>query len=228
MRAWALTGVCLLAHAAWADDLRRVEPFIPLISFGTANLLGHKPRLTTNVDGWSLTGSRPDAYQVRCDDVFSTCSIPILRTRGDVREPLGMGSLTHVEGATRWRGMRLRVRAELKVGRVDGWAGLWMRVDGPRGEALAFDNMQDRPLRGTSVFAWYSVVLDVPQEAERLSFGVLLHGPGAVFIRELQLDAVDDSVPTTDLVALLRARAALPGDRAAVSQPSGGSSLEAR
>ncbi len=96
------------------------------------------------------------------------------------------------------------MRAELRAGRVAGWGGLWLRVDGPRGEVLAFDNMQDRPLRGTTSFAWLQVVLDVAQEAERLSFGVMLHGPGALFVRELQFEeAPPESVPT-DLLPTLR------------------------
>ena len=69
------------------------------------------------------------------------------------------------------------------------------------------------PLRGTSSFKWYSVVLDVPVDAERITFGVLLHGPGAVFIRELVFDEVDVDVSSTDLIGPLRA-----------ASPAGGSS----
>jgi hypothetical protein len=73
---------------------------------------------------------------------------------------------------------------------------------------LAFDNMQNRALRGTSSYQWFSVVLDVPPEAERISFGVLLHGPGALFIHELRFEPVDASTPSTDLMAPLRASTA--------------------
>src|SRR5215471_16702910 len=41
------------------------------------------------------------------------------------------------------------------------WAGLWMRVDkGPN--MVAFDNMQNRSIKGTSGWQEYEVVLDVP------------------------------------------------------------------
>lgn len=169
-----------------------------------SDFLGHRGVLRTEVQHWQLSGSRPDAYEVRCDEVFSECAVAVLRTRFGAAEPLGMASVTHGEAAARWRGMRVQLKAELKTGGVGGWAGLWMRIDGPDGQALSFDNMQDRPLRGTSAFGWHSVVLDVPPTAERLSFGVLLRGPGAVFIREIRFEAVDDTVPTTDLVASLR------------------------
>jgi hypothetical protein len=170
------------------------------------------PKLRSWVQGWGLTGTRPDAYEIRCDEVFTDCAVPILRTRAFKSEPFGMGSLTHTESAETWRGRRMELRAELRSGAVDGWAGLWMRVDGKE-KVLAFDNMQNRPLRGTTSFQWYSVVLDIPLDAERITFGVLLHGPGAVFIRELNFDEVDVDVASTDQLGPLRE----------ASAPSGGS-----
>ncbi|MEW5740613.1 MAG: hypothetical protein AB1938_16915 [Myxococcota bacterium] len=190
-------------NAAKAAAASRAQP-MPIAAGGS--FFGKTPKLRSWVLGWALTGSKPDAYEIRCDDVFTDCAIPILRTRALASEPYGMGSLTHSEGAQPWRGARVELKAELRTGRVDGWAGLWMRIDGPDGKVLAFDNMQNRPLRGTTSFQWYSVVLDVPADAERISFGVMLHGPGAVFIRELHFDAADTEVTSTDLVGPLRAQ----------------------
>ena len=166
-----------------------------------------QPMLNSYVVGWSLTGSKPEAYEIACDSVFTDCGVPILRTKPGASEPLGTGSLTHSEVAKPWRGMRVVLRAELRAGRIDGWAGLWVRVDGADGKVLRFDNMQNRPLRGTTSFETYEVVLDVPEEAERISFGVLLHGPGAVFIRELQFEEAPESLASTDLLAPLRVQA---------------------
>jgi hypothetical protein len=204
-------AACLLSASALAQEARTST----IIHTRSTSPFGRKPVLRTWVQGWELTGSRVDAYELRCDDYLTSCAVPILRTRPEAGEPLGMGSLTHAEGAESWRGRRVEVAAELRPGSIGGWAGLWMRVDGAEGKVLAFDNMQNRPLRGTSGYAWYSVVLDVPAEAERISFGVLLHGPGAVFIRELRFDDVGESVAATDLLAPLRpqARASTPAAR---------------
>ena len=198
----------LAAHAQDRRGLdgraRMVPPFQNVGPFPDGPSSTRAPRLQSWVTGWALTGTRPDAYEVRCDELSPDCGVPILRTKASAQEPLGTGSLTHAESAAPWRGHRVQVRAELRAGRVAGWGGLWLRIDGPRGEVLAFDNMQDRPLRGTTSFAWHRVVLDVAQEAERLSFGVMLHGPGAVFVRELQFEeAPPESVPT-DLLPTLR------------------------
>ncbi len=182
---------------------------MPLVFAGS--YFGRQPRLRSWVQGWGLTGTRPDAYEIRCDEIFTDCAVPILRTRAFKSEPLGMGSLTHSEGAETWRGRRVTLKAELRGGAIEGWGGLWMRVDDKDGKVLAFDNMQNRPLRGTSSFQWYSVVLDVPQDAERVSFGVLLHGPGAVFIREIVFEEVDLDVSSTDLMGPLRAQSPAGG-----------------
>lgn len=162
------------------------------------------PLLRSWVQGWNLTGSKVEAYEVRSDEAQG--DLPILRTKSTASDPFGTGSLTHVESAVPWRGLRVELRAELRAGRIGGWAGLWMRVDDAEGKVLAFDNMQNRPLRGTSSFEWYTVVLDVPETAERVSFGVLLHGPGAVHIRELHFEEATAAVGTTDLVGPLRAQ----------------------
>jgi len=212
MKRLILLAACLVAGPVLAQDRaarkaqaasKQAQP-MPLAVGGS--FFGKTPKLRSWVLGWGLTGTNPEAYDIRCDDVFTDCAVPILRTRALSSEPYGMGSLTHAENAGPWRGTRVELKAELRTGRVDGWAGLWMRIDGPDGRALAFDNMQNRALRGTTSFEWYSVVLDVPAEAERISFGVMLHGPGAVFIRELRFDAVDTEVTSTDLVGPLRAQ----------------------
>jgi hypothetical protein len=201
--------VLCCSSIGWAqgrkDRLPPREKAQPMPLAVGGSFFGKQPKLRSWVQGWTLTGTRPDAYEIRCDDVFTDCAVPILRTRAFKSEPLGMGSLTHTESAASWRGRRVELKAELRSGVVDGWAGLWMRIDGPDGKVLAFDNMQNRALRGTTSFQWFSVVLDVPVEAERVTFGVLLHGPGAVFIRELVFEEVDVDVSITDLVGPLRA-----------------------
>lgn len=170
-------------------------------------------RVMRTMDGWALTGTRPEAYEIVCDRTFGACTVPILRTRAWTREPFGMGSLTHALKADEWRGRRVEFRGLIRPGGVDGWAGLWMRVDGPNGKVLAFDNMQNRALRGTREYEWYSVVLDVPAEAERITFGVLLHGPGAVYLNELRFSVVEPAQPVTDLLPPLRAGTSLSAEK---------------
>ena len=208
---WLLMAVGVLAGSAFAQQTRigQSDQHLSSVPVGpTVGFMNRTPRLRTAVRDWAMTGTRIEAYEIRCDAIFTDCEIPILRTRSFSSEPFGMGSITHTESALPWRNQRLEVSAELKAGGIDGWAGVWMRIDDANGKVLAFDNMQNRPVRGTTAFSWYSVVLDVPADAARVTFGVFLHGPGAVFVRELNFQSIGGSKVSTDLVAPLRAQSA--------------------
>jgi hypothetical protein len=88
--------------------------------------------------------------------------------------------------------------AYVKAEGVQNWAGLWMRVDGPHNLTLEFDNMQNRPLSGTFDWQLFVVVLDVPQESEAVTFGLLLNGTkGRVWFDDVRLNIVGNDVPTT-------------------------------
>ena len=98
--------------------------------------------------------------------------------------------------ATDYVGKRVRLRAWVKSQDVSDWAGVWMRVD--KGQtAVAFDNMQNRGIKGTQAWRMYDVVLEVPQDSTGISFGVLLSGTGAVWINDLSFENVGNDVPVT-------------------------------
>jgi hypothetical protein len=76
-----------------------------------------------------------------------------------------------------------------------------MRVEADNPTApLAWDNMQDRPIRGSTGWQRVAVVLDMPQDSKRMLFGLLLTGKGRVWIDDVSLDVVDDTVPVTDIM----------------------------
>lgn len=88
----------------------------------------------------------------------------------------------------------------MKAEGVKQWAGLWMRVDKVTGATpLAFDNMQNRPIQGTADWKSYDVVLDVPQDAAGIFLGVLLTGPGKIWLNGVKFEVVGLDVPTTGL-----------------------------
>ena len=98
-------------------------------------------------------------------------------------------------------GKRMRLSARLKSVDSSG-EQLFMRVDGPpaaNGElnkVLGFYNMSDRPIRGTTDWKNYYVVLDVPQGAAKICFGfILVGGKGEAWADDFSLDAVGKDVP---------------------------------
>jgi hypothetical protein len=80
------------------------------------------------------------------------------------------------------RGKRVRYSGSIRTQDVDGWAGLWWRVDGPKG-VLAFDNMQGRGARGTTDWKRYEIQLPVDSLATNINFGVLMPGKEGVVRR---------------------------------------------
>ena len=80
----------------------------------------------------------------------------------------------------------IELRGFLRTEDVSGYAGLWLRQDGPSG-SLEFDNMQDRGVRGTTGWTEYSIRLPLDEDARELYFGVLIKGEGKVWADDLQL-----------------------------------------
>ncbi|TAH37295.1 MAG: erythromycin esterase family protein [Planctomycetota bacterium] len=108
-----------------------------------------------------------------------------LRRRGSGASAFGVATGTFPVAAARGRSVRFSgwIRTEdLR----DGFAGLWWRVDGPTG-VLAFDNMEGRGPKGTSDWARYEIVLDVPPEATNINFGVIMPGAGASWFDDLEV-----------------------------------------
>jgi hypothetical protein len=110
----------------------------------------------------------------------------------------GFGTLMQSITAGQYLGKKIRLSGLLKSEQVLEWAGLWMRVD--KGTApVAFDNMQDRAIKDTTGWQRYEVVLEVPQDATGISFGILLTGAGEVCLNSPKFEIVDVDTPATDL-----------------------------
>ena len=81
-------------------------------------------------------------------------------------------------------GRKIRLTGFVKTENVYQHAGLWMRID----PQVAFDNMQNRPITGTTDWNKYEITLDLkPNEAQKIVIGGLLVGPGKMWIDNLEL-----------------------------------------
>ena len=110
-----------------------------------------------------------------------------------------------------YRGKRVRYTAWMRSEGVVDWAGSWMRVDAGK-KSTAFDNMQKRALKGDQDWKQVSIVLDVHPKATTLVYGMLLSGPGTVWLDDVKLEIVDDSVPVTDMKVVENARKQTPAN----------------
>lgn len=154
--------------------------------------------------GWYLAGSQPEAYRIGNDTtaLHGGKASAYLQASGDPQS--GFGTLMQSVKADPFRSMRVRMSGWVKANGVADWAGLWMRVDGPdtrkTGRSLSFDNMENRPIKGTSDWTRYEIVLDVPPESVEIAFGILLAGTGEVWLDDVQFVNVGNDVPTTNRI----------------------------
>lgn len=146
--------------------------------------------------GWFIAGNKPTSYESGVDPQSAYGGRPSAYLKSKVSKIDGFGTLMQEFRAEHYLGKRVRFSAFVKTEEAQDWAGLWMRVDNGSRQ-IAFDNMQSRPIKGTTDWNKYEVVLDVPQEATGIFFGVLLSGPGTVWLNNVNFEIVGASVPTT-------------------------------
>ena len=154
--------------------------------------------------GWILAGTTPANYRTGVDgaNMHGSSRSAYLTS---ISESHGFGTLMQTISAAKYAGKRLRLRGSVKSENVADWAGLWMRVDKGQ-ESVAFDNMQNRAIKGAQEWGVHDVVLDVPADATSISFGVLLTGGGEVWLSDVSLEEVGMDTPTT----AMNSRASLP------------------
>ena len=93
-------------------------------------------------------------------------------------------------------GKRLSLAGYIKSQDIaQGYAGLWVRADGTKG-ALAFGDMHDKGVTGTSAWKRYQVSIDVPSNATAVYFGAVQTGTGTAWVDSLQMEI--DGVPYID------------------------------
>ena len=161
-------------------------------------LLG-ETRLDPLPDGWHLSGSRRAEYEAGL--LPPACAYDgrrVMRLRFRAAEPHGFGTVMQSIDAARYRGRRVRFSAMIRGREITDWAGAWLRVDTAAGTKV-LDNMQDRPLRGTTDWTEAANVLDVGEDAVSVHFGVLLGGAGAVDLAELRFEVVGTDVPVSPI-----------------------------
>jgi hypothetical protein len=128
-----------------------------------------------------MASSKPADYDTGVDNqtVHNNRASAYLKAKKPAID--GFGTLMQDFKADQYLGKRVRFSVFVKSEEVQNWAGLWMRIDKGTGSAnykmLAFDNMQDRPIKGTTGWQNCEVVLDVAPDATGIYFGILLGEP---------------------------------------------------
>ncbi|MCC6683803.1 MAG: hypothetical protein IT247_01905 [Bacteroidia bacterium] len=125
------------------------------------------------------------------NDVLSIRSI-----KGEEIESSDFGTLRKSISANSYAGKRIRFSAWLKADEADAAAGLWLRVEN-KDYMLAFDNTDNRMATGAKGWLKREAVLDVPQGAESIVYGLYLTGKGQMWADDILLEEVGKQVAVT-------------------------------
>lgn len=190
------------SQEAFTRAFRKVHGLPPGKYRTLMRTLLEKPEEVEVMNGWFLSGATPQNFEMGRDFqvVHKGNASGYLRSIKAVGEEQ-FGTVMQQFHASKYCGKRLKLSCFIKTEDIQGFAGLWMRIDAKDGDTLQFDNMSNRPITGTTGWNYYSVVLDVPEHAGAIYFGVLLQGSGMVWMDEFTFEEVDEKTPTTNLKA---------------------------
>jgi hypothetical protein len=144
---------------------------------------------------WFKNGMKPAVEQCS-GGADTTLGTPNLTLKCDATVDGFVGVMQRLD-AEQYKNHRVRFSALVKTEGIEGWGGLWMRIDDVDRPGAAFDNMQSRPLKGTTEWTPYSVVLDVSSNAQGVYFGTLMSGKGQLWVTDWRLESVGTEVATT-------------------------------
>jgi len=183
------------------------------------------PKVTTVAPfGWFRNGSKPEAYVVGVDGDTTHDGMPSAYAKSIEPAIDGFGGMMQMCDAQNFLGKRLRLSAWMKTENTnDEGAHLWFRIDAKEGGAmLQFDNMDSRPMKGTTEWQKCSIVLDVPANAGALAFGFFIGGTGHAWVSGVKLEEVGLDVPSTNTYKGEKKRPAAPVNLDfSVAAPSG-------
>lgn len=146
---------------------------------------------------WIVAGSKPDDYEFGKDQSLCIHKRKCAYVKSLKEQANGFATLMQTFAANSYNAQRIQLSACIKAHDVQDWAGIWMRVDDVFGNTLAFDNMQDRPITGSSDWEQPKIVLDVPENGHSISFGALINGIGLIWFTDFQIITVGKDIETS-------------------------------
>jgi hypothetical protein len=154
-------------------------------------------------DGWYKTGSQLDAYDIGTDTTktHGGKGSGYIKSVAEVEDGKFGTAMQNIK-ADEYRGKKVRLSAFMKTSGAERGAWLWLRIDDT--ESRWLDNMNDRPIKGTTDWQCYELVLPASSTAVGIAFGIGLLGKGQAWIDDVKIQAVNPDTPRTGNIPELR------------------------
>jgi hypothetical protein len=148
------------------------------------------------IKGWFNSGSVQTSYKTVLDNTVFQNGHKSVKIESLDATIQGFATVMQFCSAKDYLGTRVRLTGYIKSENVNDWAGMWFRIDSKEGtESLGFDNMQDRPITGTTDWTKCEIILDVPENSGTLNFGALISGTGKIWFDNISLEILDNKSP---------------------------------
>lgn len=221
---YGVRGLNLESGQVWADDFMletvgtdvevtcvegledKIKDYSPVYQKQLADRYGHAPLEPTNLgfeDGVEYYKVGIDSSVAHSGEASACIELVVTKDKPkdglmpkEWNRPSARNVLMQFVKADEYQGKRVRMSAYVKTEKQNGWAGLWLRVDGET-HRLTFDNQWDRPILGTNNWKKYEIVLDVADDALGMAYGLVSSGKGKAWVDDITFEIVDDSVKTT-------------------------------
>ncbi len=167
------------------------------MAFLAAAALAFAPAQAGNpIKGWWTQDGTAKDYDFGTEHVDGAQGQKSAYIKCIVSDPKNYGGMSQGVSASKYVGKRVRLSAMLKTKDADS-ANLWLRMDGPDNKMLNFNNMNERPVTGTTGWKRYDIVLDVPKDTQRIVYGYFLVRKGEAWADNFKLETVSKEVPVS-------------------------------
>jgi transcriptional regulator with XRE-family HTH domain len=167
--------------------------FLTVVFIAALLILTKSESQAQSINGWFKTGSKAKSYEIGLNSSESKTGKKCAYLKSIDEKIDGFGALMQKCDAKSYLGKRIKMTGYIKAEKVDEKAGMWLRVDSKfGGKSLSFDNMQDRPIVGTTEWIKCEITLNVPKESSTLNYGVLLRGKGIIYFDRVSFEILGD------------------------------------
>jgi hypothetical protein len=147
---------------------------------------------------WFKAGNSPKSYDMGIDKGSGPDGKNAATIKSIDEHIKGFGTLMQESMSGKFLGHKIKMTGYMKSEGVWSWAGFWLRVDeAGTTNPLSFDNMHDRPIKGTTDWKKCEIILDVPNNASMIAYGALLDGVGQIWFANISFEIVDNTAKST-------------------------------
>jgi hypothetical protein len=146
--------------------------------------------------GWQLSSPITDRFEASADTKVTFRGKPTARLQTDVPRA-DLASLIQSVDAEQYRGKRIRLATYAKTKGVEGWTGAWVRVDSNHSRFRSYEDTHNVNLQGDRDWTALSIVLDIPEDAQTIDFGLSQEGTGTSWFGPVSVETVSPTVKTT-------------------------------